>query len=76
MHDVAIHHIKQRYFRREIFTRLNIFIQIFYRFTGLIRRFIFSKKTFLCGSNFMLSKRSVPFSLGSFAFIALGGNHL
>ena len=76
MVSIAIRHIEQQYFGRKIFVLVNIFILIFYRFTGPTRRFIISNTTFLCGNNFMLPKRSVPFSLGSFAFIALGGNHL
>ena len=76
MRNIAIRYIERRYFLWEIFTFADIFLPNDYRFTGPTRRFIISNTTFLCGYNFMLPKRSVPFSLGSFAFIALGGSHL
>jgi len=76
MCNIAVHQIERRFFSFKIFIDVIIFIQTFYRFIGQIERFLVSKTDFMRRYNFMLSKRSVPFSLGLFAFIALGGSQL
>ena len=76
MCNIIIHPIERKFFSFKIFTKTMIFIQRFYRFIGQIERFLASKKYFMHGYNFMLSKRKIPFSLGSFALIALGGSQL
>jgi len=76
MCNITVRQIEWRFLSFKIFIDVMIFIQRLYTFIRQKERIFVSKTYFMRRYNSMLPKRRVPFSLGSFAFIALGGNQL